>query len=90
MFILNSLNQLEKAVTKARTVKPIVRIIKFGLYSVKGSKGNFYTVKCEKVGNDKVVTCECRGASKGLVCFHSASVLELHCTLAKHKATARA
>ncbi len=90
MFILNSLNQLEKAVTKARTVKPIVRIIKFGVYSVKGSKGNFYTVKCEKVGNDKVVTCECRGASKGLVCFHSASVLELHCTLAKHKATARA
>jgi ribosomal protein S27E len=87
MFILNSLNQLEKAVTKARTVKPIVRIIKFGLYSVKGSKGNFYTVKCEKVGNDKVVTCECKGAERGLVCFHSASVLELHCTLAKHKAT---
>jgi ribosomal protein S27E len=87
MFILNSLNQLEKAVTKARTVKPIVRIIKFGVYSVKGSKGNFYTVKCEKVGNDKVVTCECKGAERGLVCFHSASVLELHCTLAKHKAT---
>jgi hypothetical protein len=87
MFILTNLNQLEKAATKARTVKPIVRMIQFGLYSVKGSKGNFYTVKCEKVGNDKVVTCECKGAERGLVCFHSCSALELHCTLAKHKAT---
>jgi hypothetical protein len=88
MFILKSLNQLEKAVTKARTVKPIVRIISFGLYAVQGSTGNFYTVECKRnEQGEKVVSCECRGASKGLVCFHSASVLELHCTLAKHKAT---
>jgi hypothetical protein len=87
MFILTNLNQLEKAATKARTVKPIVRMIQFGLYSVQGSKGNFYTVKCEKVGNDKVVTCQCVGAERGLVCFHSCSALELHCTLAKHKTT---
>jgi hypothetical protein len=88
MFILKSLNQLEKAVTKARTVKPIVRIKSFGVYSVRGSKGNFYTVECKRnEQGEKVVICECVGASKGLVCFHSASVLELHCTLAKHKAT---
>jgi hypothetical protein len=88
MFILKSLNQLEKAVTKARTVKPIVRIISFGVYSVRGSKGNFYTVECKRnEQGEKVVICQCRGAERGLVCFHSASVLELHCTLAKHKAT---
>ncbi len=91
MFILKSLNQLEKAVTKARTVKPIVRIIAFGVYAVQGTKGNFYTVECKRnERNEKVVSCECKGASKGLVCFHSASVLELHCTIAKHRATARA
>ncbi len=88
MYILNNLNQLEKAATKAKTVKPIVRIIKFGVYAVQGSTGNFYTVECKRnERNEKVVSCECKGASKGLVCFHSASVLELHCTLAKHRAT---
>ncbi len=88
MYILNNLNQLEKAATKARTVKPIVRIKSFGVYAVQGSKGNFYTVECKRnERGEKVVICECAGAGRGLVCFHSASVLELHCTLAKHKAT---
>jgi hypothetical protein len=88
MFILNNLSQLEKAANKARTVKPIVRIKSFGVYAVQGSKGNFYTVECKRnERGEKVVICQCRGAERGLVCFHSASVLELHCTLAKHKAT---
>jgi hypothetical protein len=91
MFILKNLTQLEKAVTKARTVKPIVRIISFGVYAVQGSKGNFYTVECKRnEQGEKVVICECKGAERGLVCFHSCSALELHCTIAKHRATARA
>ena len=88
MYILKSLNQLEKAATKARTVKPIVRMLSFGLYSVQGSTGNFYTVKCHRnEQGEKVVACECEGARRGLVCFHSTSALELHCTQAKHRAT---
>jgi hypothetical protein len=88
MYILNNLNQLEKAANKARTVKPIVRMIAFGLYSVQGSKGNFYTVECKRNDRgEKVISCECKGAERGLICFHSASVLELHCTIAKHRAT---
>jgi hypothetical protein len=88
MFILESLSQLEKAIAKAQTVKPIVRIKSFGVYSVQGSKGNFYTVECKRNDRgEKVVICECRGAERGLVCFHSCSALELHCTIAKHRAT---
>ena len=85
MFILKNLDQLEKAVTKAKTVKPIVRMIQFGKYAVQGSKGNFYTVECYRNDKgEKVVACECKGATRG-VCYHSCSVLELHCTLAKHR-----
>ena len=88
MYILTNLNQLEKAANKARTIKPIVRMIQFGVYAVKGSQGNFYTVECYRNDKgEKVVACQCKGASKGLVCFHSSAALELHCTLAKHRAT---
>ncbi len=87
MFILTNLNQLEKAATKARKVKPTVRMIAFGLYAVKGSNGDSYTVECRRNDrNEKVVDCSCKGAERG-VCYHAASVIELHSTLAKHRTT---
>ena len=88
MFILKSIEQLEKAIKKAKAVRTQVKYIKFGEYQVKGSKGNFYTVKCQKIGNEKQVSCECFGGQKGLVCFHSASVLGLHTFLARQRQTA--
>jgi hypothetical protein len=88
MFILQSAAQLEKAITKAKKTRATVKFITFGVYSVSGSKGNFYTVKCEKVGNEKQVICECLGASKGLVCYHAASALALHVGLARQRLTA--
>ena len=88
MFILTNLNQLEKAANKARTIKPVVKKIEFGVYAVKGSTGNFYTVECKRTATgEKQVSCACKGAERGLVCFHSAAALELHITLAKHRAT---
>lgn len=88
MYILTNLDQLEKAANKARTIKPIVKMIEFGVYAVKGSTGNFYKVECNRnEQGEKVVSCECEGARRGLVCFHSTSALELHCTQAKHRAT---
>ncbi len=85
MFILESKAQLEKAIAKAMKTRTTVKFIKFGVYSVSGSKGNFYTVECRKVGNEKQVICECLGASKGLVCYHAASALSLHVGLAKQR-----
>lgn len=88
MFILESRNQLEKAVAKAQKVKPIVRMIAFGVYAVKGTNGNSYTVKCERTAKgEKQVSCDCKGGAKGLVCYHSVSALELHSTIAKHRQT---
>lgn len=87
MFILENLSQLEKAAAKARSIKPIVRMIQFGVYAVQGSTGNFYTVECRRnEQGEKQVSCNCKGGERGLVCWHSASILELHCTQAKHRA----
>ncbi len=88
MFILQSAAQLEKAIVKAKKTRATVRFISFGVYAVSGSKGNFYTVECRKVGNEKQVICECVGASKGLVCYHAASALSLHVGLCRQRQTA--
>jgi nucleoid DNA-binding protein len=87
MFVLKSKEQLEKAIAKSLKTRTQVKFISFGVYSVKGTKGNFYTVKCEKVGNEKQVSCECAGASKNLVCYHAASALSLHIGLARQRQT---
>ncbi len=88
MFILESKAQLEKAIAKAMKTRATVKFISFGVYAVSGSKGNFYTVECKKIGNEKQVICECLGASKGLVCYHAASALALHIGLAKQRQSA--
>ncbi len=88
MFILESKAQLEKAIIKAKKTRPTVKFISFGVYSVRGTKGNFYQVECKKVGNEKHVICECLGAEKGFVCFHAACALSLHVGLARQRQAA--
>lgn len=89
MYILKSKAQLEKAIAKAIKIRTQVKFISFGTYSVKGTKGNFYQVRCERTATgEKQVSCECLGASKGLVCWHSACALSLHVGLAKQRQTA--
>lgn len=86
MYIIQNKTQLEKAINKAKAVRTKVKYIAFGKYSVRGTKGNFYTVKCERTANgEKQVICECLGASKGLVCWHSAAALSLHIGLARQR-----
>ena len=88
MFILTTKNQLEKAIAEARKVRCSVKFRSFGNYSVKGSTG-FYTVLCRKdADGNRVVECECKGAAKGLVCYHSAAALSLHVGLARQRQTA--
>jgi hypothetical protein len=86
MFILQSKDQLEKAIAKAMKTRAKVKFISFGVYQVSGSKGNFYTVVCERSERgEKIVKCACKGAEKGLVCYHAASALSLHVGLAKQR-----
>jgi hypothetical protein len=53
MFILKSKEQLEKAITKAKKIRTKVRFLSFGNYAVKGTSGNFYTVRCERTATAK-------------------------------------
>ncbi len=87
MYILTGKEQLEKAILRAKKIKPLVRMLSFGNYSVRSSDGqSFYTVKFSRNSlGEKVVECDCRGGERGLVCFHSAASLELHGTIARRR-----
>jgi hypothetical protein len=88
MFILENISQLETAIAKALKIRPRVQFVNFGRYQVSGSKG-YYTVVCRKdESGQKVVACGCKGAEKGLVCYHAVSALSLHIGLAKQRQTA--
>jgi hypothetical protein len=87
MYILTSREQLEKAILRAKKIKPIVRMVSFGTYSVRSSDGQtFYTVRLSRNSlGQKIVECDCRAGQKNLVCFHSCSALEMHGTIAKRR-----
>ena len=88
MFILKGIEQLNNAITKAKKIRPRVEYDRFGRYRVSGSKG-YYTVICRKDERGyKTVSCTCKGAEKGLVCYHAVSALSLHIGLAKQRQTA--
>jgi len=89
MFILKNKEQLERAIEKAKKMRPSVKFDHFGRYRVSGSKGGYYTVICKKSDNGyKTVACTCKGAEKGLVCYHAVSALSLHIGLARQQQTA--
>ena len=88
MFILKDKSQLKNATAKALKIRPRVEFDCFGRYRVSGSKG-YYTVICRKdESGNKIVTCGCKGAEKGLVCYHAVSALSLHIGLARRQQTA--
>ncbi len=62
MFILKGIEQLEKAIAKAKKIRPRVEFDHFGRYRVSGSKGGYYTVICRKDDRGiKAVECGCKG-----------------------------
>jgi hypothetical protein len=89
MFILNGIDQLSRAIEKARKLRPRVKFDHFGRYRVSGSHGGYYTVICRKDNRGiKAVECTCKGGEKGLVCFHAAAALSLHIGLARQRTVA--
>jgi hypothetical protein len=87
MYILTGREQLEKAILRAKKIKPLVKMIEFGIYSVRSSDGqSFYTVRLSRNSlGEKLVECDCKGGQKNLVCLHSVACLELHGTIAKRR-----
>ncbi len=92
MFILKDEKTIEKALAKARTVKPCVRIIGFGLYEVAGSKNNAYQVRCKRdERGNHIVACNCKcGAETTRACYHAAAAIGAHIVLAEQRQAARA
>jgi hypothetical protein len=89
MFILTGISQLEKAIARAKKIRPRVEFDRFGRYRVSGSKGGFYTVICKRSDNGyKMVQCTCRASERGLVCYHSVAALSLHIGIARQRQTA--
>jgi hypothetical protein len=89
MFILKGIDQLEKAIAKAKKIRPRVKFDCFGRYRVSGSKGGFYTVICRRSDNNyRLVECTCKASERGLVCYHAVSALSLHVGLARQRQTA--
>lgn len=88
MFILKEKSQLERAIAKAKTIRPKVAFVAFGHYQVSGSKG-YYTVICKKSDNGyKTVECKCKGGESGLVCYHAVAALSLHIGIARQRQSA--
>jgi hypothetical protein len=86
MFILKDKAQLERAIAKAKKIRPRVEFDRFGKYRVSGSKGGFYTVICRKDDRGiKAVGCACKAGEQGLVCYHSVAALSLHIGLARQQ-----
>lgn len=88
MFILRAKTQLERAIAKAKQLRPTVKFNYFGQYRVSGSRGGYYTVTCKKSDNGlRIVECTCKGADRGLPCYHAAAALSLHVGLARQRQT---
>ncbi len=89
MFILKGIDQLTKAITKAKRIRPRVEFDCFGRYRVSGSRVGYYTVICRKDNRGiKAVECTCKGGEKGLVCYHAVAALSLHVGLARQRVIA--
>ncbi len=87
MIQLTTAAKLENAINKARTVKPRVRVVKFGHYSVTNkTTGATYNVTCEKRDGKRFAACSCKAGARGQACYHLAAAVSAHMQLAAERA----
>jgi uncharacterized protein YjhX (UPF0386 family) len=87
MIQLTSTATLENAINKARTVKPLVRVAKFGRYIVTNKQtGATYTVECMKREGKRFASCSCVAGERGKACYHVAAAVAAHIQLATERA----
>lgn len=83
MFIIEK-TDIAKAIERARELHPKVRMIRFGVYEVSGSKGNTYTVCCQRQSIGKVVDCTCK-TKDFTACKHGMAAVSLHIAVARNR-----
>ena len=87
MIQLTSADRLQKAISKARTVKPFVRVNTFGSYTVTNKQtGATYTVECSKRDGRRFASCSCKAGERGQACYHVAAAASAHIQLAAERA----
>jgi hypothetical protein len=87
MIQLTTATVIEKAINKARTVKPRVRVNCFGSYTVTNkATGATYTVTCEKRNGVRLAHCDCKAGQRGQACYHIAAAVAAHIQLASERA----
>jgi hypothetical protein len=87
MIQLTTAATLEKAINKARTVKPRVHVNRFGSYTVTNkATGATYTVECSKRDGKRFASCSCRAGELGKACYHVAAAAGAHIQLATERA----
>jgi hypothetical protein len=82
MISIEDRTAFTKAESKARQVKPLVKIIEFGTYSVAGSKeGTSYTVTFSKDNGHWQAECTCQAhimTATPKACYHIVSAYNSH------------
>jgi hypothetical protein len=87
MIQLTSAATLQNAITKARTVKPFVRINCFGSYDVTNKQtGARYNVVCLKREGKRFAHCTCKAGARGQACYHALAAVSAHIQLAADRA----
>jgi uncharacterized protein YjhX (UPF0386 family) len=87
MIQLTTAANLTNAINKARTVKPLVRVAKFGSYTVTNKTTlATYTVECVKRDGKRFASCTCKAGMRGQACYHVAAAVSAHLQLAADRA----
>jgi hypothetical protein len=87
MIQLTTATAIEKQIAKARTMKPRVRVNRFGSYTVENkTTGAAYTVTCEKRDGKRFASCTCKAGELGRACYHLAAAVSRHIQLASERA----
>ena len=88
MIQLTTATAIEKAINKARTMKPRVRVNCFGSYTVTNkTTGASYTVECLKRDGKRFAHCSCEAGKRGRACYHVAAAVAAHIQLATEQAS---
>ena len=79
MVVLQSKEQMARAIKRARQLKPFVRVRSFRWYEVKSSNNDsVYNVRFYKVGRQRLGECTCKAGERGLICYHIAGAAAVH------------
>jgi SWIM zinc finger len=80
-------SKMQKAIERAKQVRPRVRCTGERIYSVTGRKGDLYTVRFAVANGHNLAECDCRAGQSSQLCYHIAAAAAVN--IAVHSNYAR-